>query len=54
VAAAWVGIAGAMGENERIRAGAAGVMGENERIRAGAMDDAGACRVGFLIYVGCI
>jgi hypothetical protein len=54
VAAAWVGIAGAMGENERIRTGAAGVMGENERIRAGVMDDVGACGVGFLIYAGCI
>jgi hypothetical protein len=42
VAAAWAGAAGAMGENERIRAGAMGDAG------AGAMGDAGAGGIGLL------
>jgi hypothetical protein len=42
VAAAWVGAASAMGENERIRVGAMGDAG------AGAMGDAGAGGIGLL------
>jgi hypothetical protein len=42
VAAAWAGTTGAMGENERIRAGAMGDAG------AGAMGDAGAGGIGLL------